>query len=145
MLTLFLAAILVDHKGNPTWCFHTVGSVNFCAYLKFGKKGHIPKLHIARFKGTYEDYPRFWNQLVEMPNVTKFADFKSYLDFKVRKCGKVCRFQARDTTLPRTRPVWKRLRSYHIFELPTISNTNTQGIHKFNGTLAFCLQSMQML
>ena len=50
----------------------------------------LPKLQIARFNGTYEDWPRFWNQFVEiidkatMPGVTKFAYLKSFLDQKVK-------------------------------------------------------------
>ena len=50
-----------------------------------------PKLQIACFNGTYEDWPRFWNQFVEiidkasMPGVTKFAYLKSFLDVKVKK------------------------------------------------------------
>ena len=51
----------------------------------------LPKLHINRFDGSYEDWPRFWNQFVEiidkteMPSVTKFAYLKSYLDNRVKK------------------------------------------------------------
>ena len=47
--------------------------------LQAGQPAKLPKIHIARFEGTYEDWPRFWNQLVEMidvaamPSVTKFA------------------------------------------------------------------------
>ena len=47
-----------------------------------------------RFNGTYEDWPRFWNQFVEiidkaaMPGATKFAYLKSFLDPKVKKISR---------------------------------------------------------
>ena len=50
----------------------------------------LPKLQITRFNGTYEDWPRFWNQFVEiidkatMPGVTKFAYLKSFLDQRMK-------------------------------------------------------------
>ena len=34
---IFLATILVDHKGNPTWPFHTLGCVHLYECLKFRK------------------------------------------------------------------------------------------------------------
>ena len=56
-----------------------------------GSPAKLPKLNISRFDGTYEDWPRFWNQFVEiidkttMAGVTKFAYLKSFLDPKVKK------------------------------------------------------------
>lgn len=66
----------------------------------------LPKLQIARFNGTYEDWPRFWNQFIEiidkatMPGVTKFAYLKSFLDQKVKHSLKDCHFRAKVTTEP---------------------------------------------
>ena len=56
-----------------------------------GSPAKLPKLNTSRFDGTYEDWPRFWNQFVEiidkttMAGVTKFACLKSFLDPKVKK------------------------------------------------------------
>ena len=51
----------------------------------------LPKLQIARFNSTYEDWPRFWKQCVEivdkatMPGATKFAYLKSFIDQNVKQ------------------------------------------------------------
>ena len=119
----------------------------------------LPKLHIKRFEGTYEDWPRFWNSFVEiidkasMPGVTKFAYLKSYLDHKVKLSI---------DGLPFTNEGYNRAKSIledkygkdsevvkaytkQIFDLPTISNSNTRRIHEFSDKLTFCVQSLQTL
>ena len=51
----------------------------------------LPQLQINRFDGSFEDWPRFWNQFSEiidkanMPSVTKFACMKSFLDNRIKR------------------------------------------------------------
>ena len=50
----------------------------------------LPKLVITKFKGTYTDWIRFWNQFVteidktDVAQVTKFSYLKELLELKVR-------------------------------------------------------------
>jgi hypothetical protein len=50
----------------------------------------LPKLVITKFNGTYQDWPRFWNQFQEtidkssVSNVTKFSYLRELLDRRVK-------------------------------------------------------------
>lgn len=48
----------------------SVGKVSSSGEVQAGQTAKLPKLHIARFEGTYEDWPRFWSQFVEMIDKT---------------------------------------------------------------------------
>ena len=98
----------------------------------------LPKLQIARFNGTYEDWPRFWNQFVEiidkaiMPGVTKFAYLKSFLDQKVKHSVEGLPFsnegynRAKSILLDKYGKDSEIIKAYsqQIFELPFIPNQN---------------------
>ena len=88
-----------------------------------------------------------------MPSVTKFAYLKSYLDFKVRKCVEGLPLssegynRAKSILQDKYGKDLEVIKAYtrQIFELPTISNANTQRIHEFRVKLTFCVQSLQTL
>ena len=119
----------------------------------------LPKLHINQFDASYEDWPRFWNQFVEiidkteMPSVTKFAYLKSYLDNRVKKTV---------DGLPFTNEGYNRVKSIlsdkygkdsevvkaytkQILDLPVIPNANAKPIHEFSDKLNFSVQSLQIM
>ena len=53
-------------------------------------RAKLPKLTIAKFDGSYKDWPRFWTQYTEtidessIASVSKFADLKELLCLKAR-------------------------------------------------------------
>ena len=55
-----------------------------------GVEAKLPKLVITKFNGTYQDWPRFWNQFREtidkssVSSVTKFSYLRELLDKKVK-------------------------------------------------------------
>ncbi|KAL9985844.1 hypothetical protein ACROYT_G008293, partial [Oculina patagonica] len=119
----------------------------------------LPKLQIARFNGTYEDWPRFWNQFVEiidkatMPGVTKFAYLKSFLDSKVKKPIEGLPFshegynRAKSVLLDKYGKDSEIIKTYaqQIFDLPIIPNQNAYRIHEFSDKLTFAVQSLQTM
>ena len=119
----------------------------------------LPKLQIARFNGTYEDWPRFWNQFVEiidkatMPGVTKFAYLKSFLDQKVKHSIEGLPFssegynRAKSILLDKYRKDSEIIKAYtqQIFDLPFIPNQNPHRIHDFCDKLMFSVQSLQTM
>ena len=119
----------------------------------------LPKLHINRFDGSYEDWPRFWNQFVEiidkteMPSVTKFAYLKSYLDNRVKKMvdglpftneGYNCAKSILSDKYGKDPEVVKAY-TKQIFDLPVIPNANVKRIHEFSDKLNFSVQSLQTI
>jgi len=96
----------------------------------------LPKFQIARFNGTYEDWPRFWNQFVEiidkatMLGVTKFTFLKSFLDQKVNHSVEGLPFsnegynRAKSILLDKYGKDSEIIKAYfqQIFELPFIPN-----------------------
>ena len=119
----------------------------------------LPKLQIARFNGTYEDWPRFWNQFVEiidkatMPGVTKFAYLKSFLDQKVKHSVEGLPFssegynRAKSILLDKYGKDSEIIKAYtqQIFYLPFIPNQNPHRIHEFCAKLTFSVQSLQTM
>ena len=124
-----------------------------------GLSAKLPKLNISRFNGTYEDWPRFWNQFVEiidktaMPGVTKFAYLKSFLDPKVKKSVEGLPFtnegynRAPSILLDKHGKDAEIIKAYtqHIFDLPTIPNQDVYQIHEFCDKLTFLVQSLQTM
>jgi len=119
----------------------------------------LPKFQIARFNGTYGDWPRFWNQFVEiidkatMPGVTKFAYLKSFLDQKVKHSVQGLPFsnegynRAKSILLDKYGKDSEIIKAYsqHLFELPFIPNQNPYRIHEFCDKLTFAVQSLQTM
>ena len=119
----------------------------------------LPKLQIARFNGSYEDWPRFWNQFVEiidkatMPGVTKFAYLKSFLDLKVKHSVEGLPFsnegynRAKSILLDKYGKDSEIIKAYsqQIFDLPVIPNQNLYRIHEFCDKLTFSVQSLQTM
>lgn len=119
----------------------------------------LPKLQIARFNGTYEDWPRFWNQFVEiidkatMPGVTKFAYLKSFLNQKVKHLVEGLPFtnegynRAKSILLDKYGKDSEIIKAYsqQIFDLPFIPNQNPHRIHEFCHKLTFSVQSLQTM
>ena len=119
----------------------------------------LPKLNISHFNGTYEDWPRFWNQFVEiidktaMPGVMKFAYLKSFLDPKVKKSVEGLPFtnegynRAPSILLDKHGKDAEIIKAYtqHIFDLPTIPNQDVYQIHEFCDKLTFLVQSLQTM
>ena len=117
------------------------------------------KLQIARFNGTYEDWPRFWNQFVEiidkatMPGVTKFAYLKSFLDQKVKHSVEGLPFssegynRAEAILMDKYGKDLEIIKAYsqQIFDLPFIPNQNSHRIHEFCDKLTFSVQSLQTM
>ena len=116
----------------------------------------LPKLQIARFNGTYEDWPRFWNQFVEiidkatMPGMTKFTYLKSFLDQKVKRSVEGLPFsnegynRAKSILLEKYGKDLEIIKAYpqQIFDLPVIPNQNPYRIHEFCDKLTFSVQSL---
>ena len=119
----------------------------------------LPKLNISRFDGTYEDWPRFWNQFVEiidktsMAGVTKFAYLKSFLDPKVKKSIEGLPFsnegynRAKSVLLDKHGKDSEIIKAYTqmIFDLPIIPDQNVARIHEFSDKLTFSVQSLQTM
>ena len=119
----------------------------------------LPKLNISRFDGTYEDWPRFWNQFVEiidkttMAGVTKFAYLKSFLDPKVKKSIEGLPFsnegynRAKSVLLDKHGKDSEIIKAYtqQIFDLPIIPDQNVARIHEFSDKLTFSVQSLQTM
>ena len=119
----------------------------------------LSKLHINRFDGSYEDWPRFWNQFVEiidkteMPSVTKFAYLKSYLDNRVKKTVDGLAFtnegynRAKIILSDKYGKDSEVVKAYtkQIFDLPVIPNANAKHIHEFSDNLNFSVQSLQAM
>ena len=119
----------------------------------------LPKLQIARFNGTYEDWPRFWKQFVEiidqatMPSVTKFVYLKSFLDQKVKQSVKGLPFskegynRVKSILLDKYGKDLQIIKAYsqQIFDLSFISKQNPYRIHEFCDKLTFSVQSFQTM
>ena len=124
-----------------------------------GSPAKLPKLNISRFDGTYEDWPRFWNQFVEiidkrtMAGVTKFAYLKSFLDPKVKKSIEGLPFsnegynRAKSILLDKHGKDSEIIKAYtqQIFDLPIIPDQNVARIHEFSDKLTFSVQSLQTM
>ena len=119
----------------------------------------LPKLHINRFDGSYEDWPRFWIQFVEiidkaeMPSVAKFAYPKPYLDNRVKKTVDGLLFtnegydRAKRILSDKYGKDSEVMKAYtkQIFDLPVIPNANAKRIHEFSDKLNFSVQSLQTM
>ena len=119
----------------------------------------LPKLHINRFDGSYEDWPRFWIQFVEiidkaeMPSVAKFAYPKSYLDNRVKKTVDGLLFtnegydRAKRILSDKYGKDSEVMKAYtkQIFDLQVIPNANAKRIHEFSDKLNFSVQSLQTM
>ena len=117
------------------------------------------KLQIACFNSTYEDWPKFWNQFVEvidkatMLGVTKFAYLKSFLDQKVKHSIEGLPFsskgynRAKSILLDKYEKDSEIIKAYtqQIFDLPFIPNQNLHRIHDFCDKLMFSVQSLQTM
>ena len=119
----------------------------------------LPKLTIAKFNGTFQDWTRFWNQFSEtidktgIPNVTKFAYLRELLNVNVRKTVEALPFTSESYTRAKTileEKYGKRceiIKAYtkQILELPVIPNVNIKKIHEFYDTLMYAVQSLETM
>ena len=119
----------------------------------------LPKLVITPFKGTYEDWPRFWGQFKEnvdkseIPSVTKFAYLRELLEAKVLRSVEALPFTAEGYA--RAISILQEkfgkqseiVKAYtkQILELPYINNVNVRKIHEFSDQLTYSVQSLQTL
>ena len=132
---------LAKEKGEGTQNKTTDGT----SVLGHELPAKLPKLQIARFNGTYEDWPKFWNQFMEiidkatMPGVMKCVYLKSFLDQKVKHSIEGLPFlskgynRAKSILLDKYGKDSEIIKDYtqQIFDLPFIPNQNLHRIHDF--------------
>ena len=119
----------------------------------------LPKLVITKFNGTFQDWPRFWNQFSEtidktgVPNVTKFAYLRELLDTKVKSCVEALPFtnegynRAKSILQAKYGKESEIVKAYtkQILELPTITEVNVKKMHEFSEKLSYCVQSLETM
>ena len=129
------------------------------AHKAKGSQAKLPKLIISKFDGTYQDWPRFWEQFKETVDKTgiepviKFAYLRELLDNKVKRSVEALPFTSegynRATSILEERygKESEIIKAYNkqIFDLPTIPNVNVKRIHEFTEKLNYAVQSLETL
>ena len=119
----------------------------------------LPKLVITPFKGSYNDWLRFWGQfsanidLADISEVMKFSYLKELVDPKIRTCINGLPFtdegykQAKKILETKYGNTSEIVNSYveEIMNLPTITGTRPEKIHPFYEKLLYCVQSLETL
>ena len=144
-----------QHEANQEGKHPTAASGGIAS----GLQAKLPKLVITRFDGTYEDWPRFWNQFVEtidktvIASVTKFAYLRELLGPKVKRTVEALPFsnegynRTKSILMDKYGKESEIVKAYtrQIFELPIIPNANVKRIHDFSDKLTYNVQSLQTL
>ena len=124
-----------------------------------GLEVKLPKLVITKFDGTYQDWPRFWNQFREtidkssVSNVTKFSYLRELLDKKVKPEVEALPFtnegynRAKSILEAKYGKEFEIVKAYmkQILELPHIADVDVKKIHEFSDKLAYCVQSLETM
>ena len=119
----------------------------------------LPKLVITPFKGSYNDWLRFWGQfsanidLADISEVMKFSYLKELVDPKIRTCINGLPFtderykQAKKILETKYGNTSEIVNSYveEIMNLPTITGTRPEKIHPFYEKLLYCVQLLETL
>ena len=124
-----------------------------------GLEAKLPKLVITKFNGTYQDWPRFWNQFREtidkssVSSVTKFSYLRELLDKKVKPTIEALPFtnegynRAKSILQSKYGKESEIVKAYtkHILDLPHIYDADVGKIHEFSEKLSYCVQSLETM
>ena len=124
-----------------------------------GVEAKLPKLVITKFNGTYQDWPRFWNQFREtidkssVSSVTKFSYLRELLDKKVKPEVEALPFtsegynRAKSILESKYGKESEIVKAYtkQILDLPHITDADADKIHDFTNKLTYCVQSLETM